>query len=416
MRWFIIIQLILISLFSISLGCKSISRPGALSDNLLGLRKDDKRSEDLDEFIDPMGRRSVNRIMLEDLLPSQIVTTIQSRFSSADSDSAAKLYNEAQDAYRQAVETLEADPKGKKHENLFEKAAKKFQLAGAKDPESSTEEDALFYEGESYFFANRYVQSNRAYEKLISLYSGSRYLDKAERNRFAIAEYWLQLAEKYNGVTFGDTRRPSTNLTSEAQRIFHRIRLDDPTGKLADDATMALGMAYFTSERYFEAADTLEDLRIHYPGSQHQFHAHLYELKARLQSYRGSSYDETPLIKADKILKTIVTQFPEQANSEKEYLALEATRIRNLLADRDLAMAKYFERRGENRAARFYLEQVAENYGDTQIALDVDQQIAELADKPPLPPQHGEWLVNLFPDPDREKPALTAAIKEKLIR
>ena len=46
------------------------------------------------------------------------------------------------------------------------------------------------------------------------------------------------------------------------------MRIDDPTGKLADDATIALANAYFEQERYLDAADTYEDLRVNFPSSQ----------------------------------------------------------------------------------------------------------------------------------------------------
>ena len=396
-------------------GCQSLQRPGTQQNGLFGLRRGPERTENLDDLLDPMGERSVNGFLLQDLTPSQISTTLKSRFVSKDPAKAETVFREAQALYSKAVTQMESEPDGDAHIEIFEDAAKKFQLAANLYPESSIEEDSLFYEGESYFFADRYVQSNRAYEKLIALYSGTRFLDKAERNRFSIAQYWLQLAEKKQGISLADPKRPGS-LKSEARRILHRIRIDDPTGKLADDATMALGMAYFQDERYFEAADTLEDLRRSYPGSQHQYLAHLYEFKARLKSYRGRSYDDTSLKKADVLLEQIVKRFPQQAREEKEFLSIEANRIRNLKAERDLGMAKYYENRGENRAARVYYEQVAANYGDTQIAAEVGSRIADLKQKPDLPTQRGEWLVNLFPDESGDKPLLTAEVKEKLIR
>ena len=35
-------------------------------------------------------------------------------------------------------------------------------------------------------------------------------------------------------------------------RVYDRIRLDDPTGKLADDATLALGNAYFAVGKFMK--------------------------------------------------------------------------------------------------------------------------------------------------------------------
>ena len=138
--------------------------------------------------------------------------------------------------------------------------------------------------------------------------------------------------------------------------MLHRIRIDDPTGKLADDATLALGKAFMQSERYYEAADTFEDLRQNYPGSEHRFAAHMLELECRLKGYQGDGYDDTPLRKADDLMKAIVKQFPKESAGQLPYLEAQASAIQKQLAQRDISMANYFEGRGENLAAKIYYE------------------------------------------------------------
>ena len=417
MRLMCVIQMILaIAVTTVITGCNSISRPGTKQNGLFGLRRSNDRIPDPDELLDPMGERSVHRMLLSDFSPQNIGVTLQSKFGGRNTAEAEEMYKDAQALYANAIAEMERNPNGKGHQEKFAVASRRFRSVASKAPESALEEEALFYEGEAAFHANRYVEANRAYEKLIALYSGTKFLDKAERNRFAIAQYWLQLADQGFGIKLGDPSRPTSAMGTEARRIFHRIRIDDPTGKLADDATMALGMAYFNAGKFYEAADTYADLRQNYPGSQHQFLAHLYELKSCLKSYRGGSYDSQPLDRADNLLKTIVTQFPEQANEEKDFLAIEATRIRNLLAQRDLTMADYFADRGENRAAKIYYEEVAENFTDTQVAKSASEQLQLLRDKPAIPEQRGKWLVNMFPDPNNEKPVLNASVQEKLMR
>ena len=424
MRFWLVSKLVIFCLMLPAMtGCQSIGGPfkkpdrhGSDKDGLFGLRREGKRNFDPDETLDPMGARSADRLVLDDLMPGNIKNTVQTRLlNEQNPEEAQRIFAEAQQTYRQASDRQESNPTGDGHIKDFIEAAKQYRLAASRWPESTVEEDSLFYEGQSFFFADQYVEANRAYEKLIALYSGTRYLDKAEQHRFAIARYWLELAEKNGGPSLNDPRRPRLNVVSEARRILHRIRIDDPTGKFADDATNALADAYFKDKRYAEAADTYEDLRRNYPGSPFQYHAHLFELKSRLLAYQGKSYDDQPLRKADDLMRAIVQQFPEQARKEKDFLAQEATRIRTMLADRDLAMAQYFEGRGENRAAKYYYQQVAENYDDTKLADKIQEQIAEVDTKPPVPPQRGKWLINLFPDQEDEKPVLTAG-NEKIFR
>jgi outer membrane protein assembly factor BamD (BamD/ComL family) len=237
----------------------------------------------------------------------------------------------------------------------------------------------------------------------------------AENRRFAIAIYWLQLSDDSN-IAFNDPKRPKLGMAKEARRVLHRIRIDDPTGKLADDATLTLAKAFLKANRYYEAADTLEDLRKNYPGSKHQFDAHMLELEARLSSYEGPSYDDAPLQQADSLLKSIVKQFPRESKSNIDYLETQSKQIQSMLAERDFKLGEYFEGRGENLAARLHYGKVANRYEGTPVADQVAQRIAEIEQKPDHPTQHAQWLVNLFPDPEKAKPVILAGNNESILK
>lgn len=413
--------LALLALISFS-GCQALQ--SQLGENSLfgkkaGFGINRGNSIDPDELLDPLGARNSNRLLLEDLAPSQIATTIATKTTRGNNREKADIaFQNGQELYQQALNTMENDPSGSGHQPLFERAANQFRLAGANLPDSALEQDALFYEGEAYFFADRYVQSNRAFEKLIAKYSGTRYLDDAESKRFAIAQYWQELVRDGNSwvpnIKFNDPSRPTMNVKGEARRILHRIRVDDPTGKLSDDATMALANAYFEDQNYLDAADTYEDLRRNYPGSKHVFHATLFELKARMQSYHGESYDAEPIEKADKLLQMLVNQFPQQSAEEEEYIKKEASMIRHLLAQREYSTGQYYERRGENRAASILYEKVARNFDDTTYADQVQNKLADLKDKPPVPEQRAKAFVDLFSNPN-DKPLIAAGDNERKI-
>lgn len=395
-----------------SCGCQSLPHwsdlPGASS--LFGADRDrDELAFDSDEILDPLGARDGNRLLLSDFSPNQIATTLKIRTSGDGGEqSAKKSFAEGQDFYRAGSRSLDADPDDDTYMKMFVDAANKFRLASADFPDSQLAEDALYFEGESYFFADRYVQSNRAFEKLIANYSGTRHLDMAEFRRYAIAVYWLQLSESTSSISLNDAKRPNSNLAGEARRVLHQIRMDDPTGKLADDASLALGKAFMQADRHYEAADTFEDLRINYPGSKHQFTAHMLELESRLASYQGKDYDDSHLRKADELMKAIVRQFPGESEEQLPYLEKQATLIQNQIAERDYSLGQYFESRGENRAALYYYEKVAQKYQHTELGEVVQQQIEDVATKPAKPVQHLKWLVDAFPNPEAEKPVIMA--------
>jgi outer membrane protein assembly factor BamD (BamD/ComL family) len=302
----------------------------------------------------------------------------------------------------------------------FVSAAKLYKEAAERWPKSSLEQDALFRAGESYFFADQYVEANDCYEKLIAKYRGTRYVDVVQSRRFTIAKYWLDLnresPDQFYTYRLNGKLRPRRNTAGHALRILDRIRLDDPTGKLADDATLALANGYFERKRYLDASDTYEDLRRTYPNSEHVFNAHLFELRSRLESYHGENYDGGNLIKAEKLLKTMVTQFPAEAEEHREFLTEEAGRVRKLQAERELSMAHYYDNRGEYRAAGMHYEQLAKDFGDTPIGKAAQERMSEISDLPPEPPQRMSWLVNMFPQAESTKPLLPARDGDTLMR
>ena len=407
-------------LLTVSIGCQSLTNAKKKASSILGLDSNQsiKQVIDQDEFLDPLGARDGDRLLLDDLAPDQIATTWKTRVAGGfgkGSEQASKHYDRGEEIYNQGIAQLDANPDANLHQATFTEAANQFRLAAAAWPESAIEEDALYFEGESYFFADRYVQANRAFEKLINDYTGSQHSDLAENRRYAIALYWLQLSETDSSISLDDPKRPKTGLAKEARRVLHQIRMDDPTGQLADDAAMSLAKAFLKANMNYEAADTLEDLRKNYPGSEHQFDAHMLELEAQLANYQGPSYDDQPLVKADEILKSIIRTFPQEAKKEVAYLEKQAARVQNMIGERDLAMAEYFERRGENLAARFHYEKIKEKFNGSSIAEQVEERIAATKQLPDRPGQHAEWLVNMFPDPEKAKPVIVAGDNEGIL-
>lgn len=399
-----------------SAGCQTFRNAGDKASTVLGLDRRNDSGLDSDELLDPLGARNGDRLLLDDLSPGQLATTWKARVGiGKDPEAARQHYQLGQDLYNQGIAAMKADAEANRHQESFAEAGNEFRLAAAAWPGSSTEEDALYFQGESYFFADRYVQSNRAFEKLVAEYNGSKHMDMAENRRYAIALYWLQLSDTTSGINFSDPKRPKTGLAKEARRVLHQIRMDDPTGRLADDAAMSLAKAFMKAEMYFEAGDTLEDIRRNYPGSEFQFDAHLLELEARLASYQGSSYDDAPLRKADEIMKSIVRAFPRKSKGQLAYLEKQSARIQNMIAERDMTMGEYFERRGENLAARFHYQKIYDKFKGTEIADQIEQRIAATQAKPDRPDPPAEWLVNAFPDPEKAKPVIVAGDNESVL-
>ncbi len=312
-------------------------------------------------------------------------------------------YQLGEDAFEEA-KLLEGDERVE----AFRKAAQKYKSAAKNWQSSALEQDALVMAGDSYFFAEDFSKATDMYAKLIKEYPRTPYLDHVDKRRFEIADYWLKYDSAshrpFYMVNFTERRLPLNDTSGHGKRIIEKIRLDNPTGTVSDDATMRLACYQFEKGKWESAADTFADLRMTYPDSQHQFQAQFLELQSLLNSYEGPEYSGLPLSDAEKRVKQIVKLFPKEASEKQEEINLAWAKIRYLKAEREWEEAEFRRLREEFRAARFYYNRIIEQYSDTPFAKTAEEYLEKYKDRPDVPPQRLEFLAKMFPRPKREKP------------
>ena len=316
---------------------------------------------------------------------------------------AADLFEKAETLYREGV-AAEGEARTTKltaAEPLYRQAADLWH-------DSGVAENSLFGASECQFFTNRYDAAQYTYEELLKEYPNTRHIDLISARRFTIGQYWLQLAEHEKRWTLQpnltDVRQPRWDTFGYGVRILEKIRVDDPTGKLADDATMAAANAQFLQGNFYEADSLYTDLRKAFPDSNHQFQAHILNIQCKLKLYQGYDYDQTPLEEAEKMIKTVRRQFPQESLKERDYLDKTAADIRQKKAQSEFELAKFYDGRGEARAAQHYYERVAKDYHDTSLAQESRTRITALAGKPPVPEDRFAWVTGWFGKPEDYNP------------
>lgn len=333
-------------------------------------------------FLDRVGLRAKKRRDIE---------VARSHYGRGD-----ELFNEAK--------TLE----GKDRQKKFRESASQYALAASNWQSSGLEQDAMLMAGEAYFFAEDYAQAEQTYADLVKEYPRNPYLDHVDSRRFEIADFWL----KYNRsnpssffmVNFTDTKRPLNDTGGHGKRVLEKMRLDNPTGKVGDDATMRLAMEHYENERFEDAADAFADLRMTYPDSEHQFNAQLLELQSLLESYQGPLYSSIPVRDAQKRMEQLTKQFPQQANDRREELQESYAKIRFAMAERIWTQAQFRRKKSEFGAAKFHYRRILKEYSDTPFAEDAQTELDKIEAKPDLPPQRFKSLIWIFGGTTEERP------------
>ena len=318
---------------------------------------------------------------------------------------AVRLLAEAEQIYNRAT-NARATGNGvnatEEIEELYLKAAEIYDLAALRWPDSALEEDAMFMAAESYFFGKLYPEADERYERVVTNFPKSRYLDRVQRRRFSIAHYWLQVDEQNRQMFYEfnltDETLPWRDRFNYAVRILDQIRLDDPTGDIADDATVMAADACLAIGRYQQAENLYSDLIKTFPSSEHQFHAHWLAIQTKLRLYRGPEYGGTALLEAEKLLTQLRRQFPQQIRDRHEDVVRLRAEIHYKKAERQWSVAEFFHKRASYGAARIYYRTLVDDYSDTPFAANARQRLVSTEGRPSKPNQRLQWLANMFDD------------------
>jgi outer membrane protein assembly factor BamD (BamD/ComL family) len=292
----------------------------------------------------------------------------------------------------------------------FGKAAKKYRVAYDRWPDSPLEEEALYKAGESEFFADRYRKADDEYAMLTKKFPSTQYLNQVVTRRFAIGRYW----EQYDSAhpqwaiwpNWTDRTRPMFDTLGHALKVYERIRLDDPTGPLADDSIMATANCHFLKGHWEEADYNYGLLRTEYPKSDFQYQAHLLGLRCKLLRYQGPGYDTAPLDEAEELATQLLTQFPQELGEERERVVQVRGGIGAQRALAEFNMGEYYAKGKYNRASRHFYEKVIKEYPDTQLAQESRSRLDQAKGQPDNPTPPFEFLTKWLPESKREGPVL----------
>lgn len=327
---------------------------------------------------------------LEDFAPSAVAATFKELTGKGPNEDVARaLYQEGDELFKAGE---------------YKEAAASFERAVERAPESPLQEDSLFMLAESQFFSDRYPDANDTYGELLQKYKYSQHLDKVVTHQFAIARYWEQAYAANPGLPLSpqltDPTRPKLDTWGEAMKVYRSVRMNDPTGPLADDSIMATANAYFLKGRYEDAAYHYDLIRKEYPKSEHQLNAHILGMKSKLEMYQGPMYDGTPLEEAKDIAEQTMIQFRGALGEERQRLLETQNQLVQQQADRQWRIAQYYDKRKQYGSARIYYRAIAKEFPTTEAAQKASARLEEIRDFPANPTNYFKWLSQVIPSSD----------------
>ncbi len=313
----------------------------------------------------------------------------------------------AKDAFDEGQKSLEA--------KKFDEAATHFGKAADRWPDSAMEEDSMFLQAESYFFADRYSKANDEFGELLKKYPNTRYLNRSTARQFSIARYWQEMdkAHPHWPLTpnLVDKTRPLFDTGGHAINAYDNVRVNDPRGPLADGAIMAVANTYFEKGRYEDADYYYGLVRSDYPKSTYQLQAHLLGLQCKLRKYQGPNYNGKPLEEANELITQTLAQFGPELGPERERLVKAKAEVQAQRATRDIHLAHFFDNGKHYGAAKIYYAQVVKEFPQTPFSEEAKTRLAAIEHEPDNPPNRVAFLTDWFEPQDKRDAAIAAREK-----
>jgi outer membrane assembly lipoprotein YfiO len=221
-------------------------------------------------------------------------------------------------------------------------------------PESPLREEVLLLGGEAQMGRGHYIDAYEWFERQVNEYPRGRYLSRALKREYEIADEFLKGRKKRMWAIF------RVDATDDGLEILTRIVESSPGTAIARKALLRMGDYHFTEKDYGEAVAMYDQFLRLYGKSAKVDYATLKAARASHLQYRGPKYDDAPLKSAHQRYKVFAERFPKRA--KKLNVARTLQDITDQLAGKLWNTAEFYERVDRPKAASYYYRLILEKY------------------------------------------------------
>ncbi len=231
-------------------------------------------------------------------------------------------------------------------------------------PSAPELEEAMLRIAEARRFRREGSSSFEAYKRFVERYPTSRLGLEAAQGEYELGVEYL--GGKMGGFfLFGKDE-------SRGVLVLEHMQTHFPNYSLADDALLHVGDWQLKQRDYADAAKTYRRLLGEYPRS-------VYQLKVRFQLARaiwlrseGADYDERILFEAKRAFASFeaaAKRVPDGGTLYTDQIAHAQKRVQDVherLAEKQLIIARFYDRRSASESALIYYRYCAQKYADTK--------------------------------------------------
>ncbi len=229
--------------------------------------------------------------------------------------------------------------------------------------------EGLFLMGETYFETGDFWKAVEHYHTVAENTAGELFR-MANRRCVDVARAFLSGEKR---IVWRILRLPAYDEGIEIlDRVFERV----PGTPLGELALKLKADFYYRRGDLDLAQDEYAFLAQQYPSGRYIQIAMLRSAEAAEAAFPGIKFDDLPLVEAEERYRQFREAFPTYAAQENVTERLEG--IRQLRAEKDLYIARWYERTRQPAAAVFYYREILDDYPGTLAADEAQARLAEL--------------------------------------
>ncbi len=219
--------------------------------------------------------------------------------------------------------------------------------------------EAVWLLGETYFESRDYWRALEQYEIVAENASGELFR-LANRRSVDVARAFLSGERR---IVWRILYLPARD---DGIEILDRVWERMPGTRLGELALKLKADYFFGSGDVDLAQDEYSNLAQQYPSGRYIQLAMLRTAVAAEAAFPGIKFDDLPLVEAEERYRQVSAAFPGYADKEQVPARLEG--IRQQRAEKDLEIARWYERTQRPAAAEFYYRVVLRDWPDTLAA------------------------------------------------
>jgi len=234
------------------------------------------------------------------------------------------------------------------------------------NPDDERHYEALFLLGETYFESRDFWKAAEQYQTVAENSSGDLF-HQANRRCVDAARAFLSGQKRIFWRVF---RVPAYD---DGVEILDRVWERAPGTRLGELALKLKADYYFDHGDVDLAQDEYASLAKQYPSGKYVQLASLRTAEAAEAAFPGVKFDDRPLVEAETRYQQVQAAFP--AYAERESVAQRLEGIRQQRADKDLDIARWYERTKQPGAAEFYYRLVLRDWPNTPAASEARNRL-----------------------------------------